>query len=419
MSMTGARVSAEFVALVALTTSLVAMSIDTMLPALGDIAVDLALADPNDRQLVLTVFFAGLGLGQLATGPASDSTGRKPVLYAGITLFVIGGVCCALATSFPVLLLGRALQGFGAAGPRIVAIATVRDLHSGRAMARVMSFVSTVFILVPVAAPAFGQGVLLLADWRAIFWLLVVVALVDVVWFALRQPETLAPERRVRFSAIGVLRAMAEVFRHRITLGYTLAMGAVFGSFISYLTTSQQLFQEQYGVGKLFPLYFGVLALALGVASLTNAQLVMRMGMRQLGRLAVVTQCILASAGLLAALAFDGHPPLAVFMASMLVCFFCSGILFGNYNARALEPMGHIAGVAAAITGSLSSLVAVALGTPLGRAYDGTVIPVIAGFVVSSFAALLLTEMAESGQSRAELRAGTGRPSLSPPGAGD
>jgi DHA1 family bicyclomycin/chloramphenicol resistance-like MFS transporter len=213
---------------------------------------------------------------------------------------------------------------------------------------------------------------------------------------------------------------MAEVFRHRITLGYTLAVGAVFGSFISYLTTSQQLFQEQYGVGKLFPLYFGVLALALGLASLTNAQLVMRMGMRRLGRLAVITECVLASAGLIAALAWDGHPPLSVFMASMLVCFFCNGVLFGNYNARALEPMGHIAGVAAAITGALSSLVAVALGTPLGRAYDGTVIPVIAGFVVSSFAALVLTEMAESGQSRADVRAGTpGRPSLSPPGAGD
>jgi DHA1 family bicyclomycin/chloramphenicol resistance-like MFS transporter len=190
------RSDAEFVVLVALTTSLVAMSIDTMLPALGQIAADLALDDPNDRQLILTTFFGGLSLGQLVCGPVSDSLGRKPALYAGIALFTLGGLCCALATDFRVMLVGRALQGFGAAGPRIVAIATVRDLYSGSAMARVMSFVSTVFILVPIAAPAFGQTVLLVADWRAIFWILVVAALVDALWFGLRQPETLRVEHR-------------------------------------------------------------------------------------------------------------------------------------------------------------------------------------------------------------------------------
>jgi DHA1 family bicyclomycin/chloramphenicol resistance-like MFS transporter len=371
------------------------MSIDTMLPALGDIAAELAPPDPNDRQLVLTTFFGGLSLGQLVYGPVSDSTGRKPALYSGIALFVLGGLCCALAPSFGWLLVGRAVSGFGAAGPRIVAIAVVRDLHSGRAMAKVMSFVSSVFILVPVIAPAFGQAVLLVASWRAIFWLLAVAAVVDAVWFALRQPETLPPERRTRLSLRGVARAVAAVFRSRITLGYTLGMGFVFGAFISYLTTSQQLFQEQYGIGKLFPVYFGSLAAALGVASLTNAQLVMRFGMQRLARLAGGVECLLSALFLLAAFALGGHPPLWLFMACMLVCFFCNGILFGNYNARALEPMGRIAGVAASITGSLSSAVAIAFGTPMGRAYDGTVLPIIGGFVIASFVALALTETAE------------------------
>jgi DHA1 family bicyclomycin/chloramphenicol resistance-like MFS transporter len=389
------RTRAEFVALVALTTSLVAMSIDTMLPALGHIATDLALADPNDRQLVLTFFFAGLSIGQLVYGALSDSIGRKPALYAGITLFIGGGLCCALAPSFVVMLAGRTLQGFGAAGPRIVAVATVRDLHSGNAMARVMSFVSTVFILVPIAAPAFGQGVLLIADWRMIFWLLVLVALVDVGWFALRQPETLPLERRVPLSVVRVARAIGEVFRHPISIGYTLAIGCVFSAFISYLTTSQQIFQEQYAVGEWFPVLFGGLAFSLGLASLTNAHLVMRLGMRRLARLAVFTECALATLALVTALVFDGHPPLPLFMLGMVICFFCNGILFGNYNARALEPMGHIAGVAAAITGSLSGLVALAIGTPLGRAYDGTVISVQSGFVIGSFCALTLTEAAE------------------------
>jgi DHA1 family bicyclomycin/chloramphenicol resistance-like MFS transporter len=386
---------AEFVALVALTTSMVAMSIDTMLPALGDIASDLQARDPNDRQLVLTMFFGGLSVGQLVTGPVSDAIGRKLALYAGILLFILGGLCCALAPSFAWMLFGRALSGFGAAGPRVVAVAVVRDLHAGRAMARVMSFVSSVFILVPVIAPAFGQTVLLVASWRMIFWLLVAAALADVTWFALRQPETLPPERRRPLSLRSVARAVADVCTHPITLGYTLATGCVFGAFISYLTTSQQLFQEQYGVGKLFPLFFGTLAAALGLASFTNAKLVMRFGMQRLARIAGGFECVLATLLWLVAAGYGGHPPLWIFMTCMLICFFCNGILFGNYNARALEPMGRIAGVAAAITGSLSGLLALAFGTPLGRAYDGTVLPVLGGFVLASISALVLTEGAE------------------------
>ena len=393
--------SAEFIALVALTTSMVAMSIDTMLPALGDIAAELAPSDPNDRQLVLTTFFAGLGIGQLAYGPLSDAIGRKRALYSGLGLFILGGLCCALAPSFGVLLAGRALAGFGAAGPRVVAVAVVRDQHAGRAMARVMSFVSSVFILVPVVAPAFGQAVLLFAGWRMIFWLLVAAAVVDGVWFGLRQPETLPPERRSPLSPHAVGRAALSVIRNPITLGYTLATGCVFGAFIGYLTCSQQLFQEQYAVGALFPVYFGSLAAAIGVASFTNARLVMRLGMQRLARLAVGAECVVAGGFWLLSVALGGHPPLAPFMAAMVVCFFCNGILFGNYNARALEPMGRNAGLAAAITGSLSSVVAIAFGTPLGRAYDGSVLPVLGGFVLASFAALSFTEGAEALERRA------------------
>jgi DHA1 family bicyclomycin/chloramphenicol resistance-like MFS transporter len=395
MTIERGRISAEFVALTALTMSLVAMSIDTMLPALGDIAAELAPPDPNDRQLVLTAFFGGLSLGQLVYGPVSDAIGRKPAFYSGIVLFVLGGLCCALATNFWMLLAGRVVAGFGAGGPRTVAVAVVRDQYAGRAMAKVMSFITSVFILVPVIAPAFGQAVLLVASWHAIFWLLVVVAAVNVTWFGLRQPETLAPERRTPLSPRAVASAAVEVLRNRITLGYTLATGFVFGAVINYLATSQQIFQEQYGVGKLFPVFFGSLAATLGVASLTNAQLVMRFGMQRLARLAGSVECVVSTLFLLAALAFHGHPPLWLLMACMLVCFFCNGILFGNYNARALEPMGHIAGVAAAIAGSLANAVAIGFGTPMGLAYDGSVLPLIGGFAIASITALTLTESAE------------------------
>jgi len=391
------RSSVEFVALVALTTSMVAMSIDTMLPALGQIAIDLRLADPNDRQLVLIAFFGGLSVGQLVCGPVSDATGRKPALYAGLALFMAGAACCALAQSFPAMLVGRVLQGFGAAGPRIVAVAVVRDLHSGRSMARVMSFVQSVFILVPILAPLFGQTVLLVTNWRALFWIFVGCALIDAAWFGVRQPETLPAERRSRLSLRYVLRAGLEVLKNRITLCYTLATGVVFGAFISYLTTSQQIFQEQYRLGKLFPVCFGVCALALGLASGVNARLVMRFGMRTLSRLAVLTEAVFSLAFLLSVVLLHGHPPLYVFLPGMMLCFFCNGLLFGNYNARAMQPMGHIAGVAAALTGSLSGLVGMAFGTPLGRAYDGSVTSTVAGFTLASCLAFALTEFAERG----------------------
>jgi DHA1 family bicyclomycin/chloramphenicol resistance-like MFS transporter len=390
-----ARPRVEFVALVALTTSLVAMSIDTMLPALGVMASDLGAASPNDRQLVLSTFFGGLMLGQVLWGPASDSIGRRRSLFFGIGLFVIGNTMCALSQSFGVLLAGRALSGFGAASPRVVSTALVRDAHAGRGMARVMSFVSTVFILVPVLAPSIGQAVLVFTSWRAIFWGLVVIAIANVAWFALRQPETLPVSHRVRFSLKGVARGAAETFRHPLTLGYMIATGVVFGAFINYLSTAQQIFQEQYEVGTLFPVYFGLLASGIGVASFVNGRLVMRFGMRQLSRVALLGASSLSVVALVAAWAWGGHPPLFALMVYLIPCFFFNGVLFGNFNARAMEPMGHIAGVAAAVTGSVSTLVALALGTPFGRAYDGTVLPLIGGYLTSGLLGLALTTWAE------------------------
>ena len=394
------RSDLEFVALVALTTSLVAMSIDTMLPALGTMATELGAAHANDRQLILSVFFAGMSVGQLVYGPVSDSTGRKPALYLGIGLFVLGGAICALTQNFAWLLVGRALSGFGAAGPRIVSVALVRDAHTGSGMARVMSFVQTVFILVPVLAPSVGQAVLLVSSWRAIFAGLVLIAVVNVTWLALRQPETLPSTRRVPFSLRTIAAGCAETFRSRIALGYTLGSGFVFGGFISYLSMSQQVFQEQYGLGAKFPLFFGLLASAIGVASFVNAKLVMRFGIRRLSRTALICDCVLCVCALLGSWACAGHPPLFAFVGFMMVCFFCNGLLFGNFSARAMEPVGHIAGVASAMIGSVSGMIGLALGTFFGRAYDGTVLPLVAGFTAAGLLALGATEIAERSVSR-------------------
>ena len=389
------RMGFEFIALVALLNAMVAMSIDTMLPAIGSMATELGATDPNSRQFIITVFFAGMTLGTLIYGPWSDSIGRKPAIYAGLALYTAGCLICLFATSFPALLVGRFIQGFGAASPRIVSIAMVRDGSAGAAMAKVMSFVMTVFMLVPILAPSVGQVMLLLADWRAIFWGFLAMGLIAGVWLWQRQPETLPRERRSPLSPRALAAAALEVIRHPVTIGYTLATGCIFGSFICYLGTSQQIFAEQYGQGEYFAIWFGVFAVAIAIAMVFNARLVMRFGMRNLSKWALRGSIVLSGAFLAAALTMQGHPPLWMLAAYLFTNFFCCGILFGNYNAIALEPMGRIAGMAAAISGALTSLFAIVSGSWIGQMYDGTTIPLAAGFTGLGILALILTEWAE------------------------
>jgi len=393
--MTGQPVRAEFIVLVALLTAMVAMSIDTMLPAIGLIAAELGAPDPNARQHIITVFFAGMTLGTLIYGPLSDATGRKPAVYAGLAFYLAGTLLCLAAATFPVLLAGRFIQGFGAASPRIVSIAMVRDGSAGAAMARVMSFVMTVFMLVPILAPSIGQLVLFAGSWRLIFLGFLAMAIIAGLWLALRQDETLPPERRAALSPAELTRAAISVVRHPVTIGYTLAVGCIFGGFIAYLGTSQQIFAEQYGQGDYFAVWFGVFAVAIAIAMMLNARLVMRFGMRVLSKWALRASIALSAAFLAAGIAAGGHPPLWSLGLYLFANFFCSGILFGNYNAIALEPMGRIAGMAAAISGALSSLLAIIAGSIIGQQYDETVIPLAAGFAIMGLAAFLLTEWAE------------------------
>lgn len=382
----------------ALMISLVALSIDAMLPALPDIGRDLQVVHANDNQLIIALIFLGMALGQLFYGPLSDSIGRKPSVAIGICLFVLGCLLSALATDFQVMLMGRLLQGIGLGAPRIVSIALIRDQYEGHAMARVMSFVMTVFILVPMIAPALGQGILLVSDWRAIFGVIMVLGIIILCWFMYRQPETLLPSRRLPFSLRQVGRAVREILGNRIALGYTFATGFISGAFLAYLSTVQQVFQQQYGLGDLFPLVFAALALAVGSASYVNGRLVMRFGMQLMSRRSLwVLSCVSAVFCVIASF-FSGHPPLWLLMAYFGVILFCTGILFGNMNAMAMEPLGHIAGVGAAVVGSMSTLISAPLGIGIGRAYDGSVLPLIGGFALCGFLALVVMSWAEAGR---------------------
>jgi DHA1 family bicyclomycin/chloramphenicol resistance-like MFS transporter len=384
----------EFVALVALLTSLVALSIDAMLPALGRIATELQAADPNSRQFVVLCFFAGLGAGQLLAGPLSDRIGRKPAILSGLLIYAAGSVLCWLASDFTLFLAGRVIQGIGAAGPRVVSIAMVRDRQAGAAMARTMSLVMTTFIMVPVLAPVLGQAVLAFAGWRVIFLGFFVIAVWAALWLALRQPETLPPERRRAVSPAALLEAARQVITHRVSMAYTVTAGLVLGLLVSYLGVCQQVFGEFYGQGDLFVAYFAVLASGVGLASAVNARLVMRLGMRRLSALALRTIAVLTVTMLAGCLITGALPPLALFVIWLFPIFFCMGMLFGNCNALAMEPMGHIAGMAASIIGSFTSLLSVLAGGLVSQRYDGTVLPLIIGYAVLGVAALLTSTLA-------------------------
>lgn len=386
----------EFVILMAMMMSLTAFSIDAMLPALPQIGSDLNVQNANSRQLVISTIFLGLALGQLFFGPLSDKTGRKPAIYAGYALFLAGAILSILATSFPVMLLGRLLQGIGLSAPRAVTLALVRDRFEGRAMAQVMSFIITTIILIPMIAPSLGQAILLFSGWRAIFGSFMLMAIITLAWFALRMPETLSPENRAPFSLQRIFTATLEILKTRAALGYTVSAGLISGAFLGYLNSSQQIFQEQYALGELFPIFFGVVAFSVGVASLLNTRLVIRFGMRFLVSWSLRIIFGLSLIALLIALLSAGQPPLWFFMIYLMLVFFCVGILFGNQNTLAMEPLGHMAGIGAAVVGSLSTLISMLLGTMIGQNYNGTIFPLVAGMAILTGLSIFVVRWTES-----------------------
>lgn len=383
----------EFTLLVALMMSIVAISIDALLPALGFIAKAVPLDYPNQIQYVISMLFLGMALGQLVCGPLSDALGRKKILYGGIFLFLCGSAVCFFATSIEGLLLGRFIQGLGVAGPYISAISIVRDKYAGNEMARIMSLVMMIFIMVPAIAPSLGQAVLLVSSWRYIFVLYVVYASIIGVWIFLRLEETLPADNRIPFTRKGFIEGFKEVISNYSTMCYTLCMGLFFGSFMGYLNSSQQIFQELFNTGKMFTVYFGVLALLFGAASMVNARFVQKWGMEYLCSRA--TMGIILSSGIFLIIQLITPPVLWHFLIYAAVLFFCFGLVFGNVNAMAMEPMGHVAGIASAVIGATSSILSMVIGTTIGQMYDSTLIPLTCGFVFLATLCLVILNLAK------------------------
>ncbi|GFE66908.1 multidrug effflux MFS transporter [Litoreibacter roseus] len=378
----------EFIALIAMSFAMVAFSIDAMLPALPDIAAEISPENVNNAQLVLTSFVFGLGIGTFFTGPLSDSLGRKPVILGGAALYVAGAILAAQAQTIEVLIASRVLQGLGAAGPRVVAVAIIRDLYEGRQMARIMSYAMMIFTLFPAVAPLIGLGIINLAGWRAIFAAFVLFAAILVVWISLRQPETLPPEARRPFRIKALKAAVIECFRCRIFVLSTATQALSFGMLFGCLSSTQQIFDQVYGRGDSFPLWFAGIALVAGTGSILNARLVLLLGMRLMIMAGFVAQ-LTFSVGIVA-LATVIDVPFLPYLIWTTSIFFMAGMVIGNLNALAMEPLGHIAGLAASVIGAVATVLGVCIAVPIGLAFNGTPLPLAFGTLVLSALGVLI-----------------------------
>lgn len=379
----------EFIALMASLMSVVALAIDALLPALELIGFSIGTVQASDNQLIIIMIFLGLGVGPLLFGPISDSLGRKPIVYMGFAIFIIASFICVFATSLEMMIAGRILQGIGLSAPRTISIAMVRDSYSGDHMARIMSFITVVFLLVPIVAPAMGKFVLDHYNWQVIFYIQLIFSLLVSFWFWKRQPETLPSENRIPFTRHIFLDGIKELIKYKSTLGFTVISGFITGSFIVYLSGSQQIFQQQYGLVDEFPYIFAGLAISVGAATFLNGTLVLKFGMEKL-----VTLALLAFFGipLLYIILFynASNPGIIVLLTFFALQFFAIGFLFGNLRALAMEPVGHIAGIGAAITGFISTLMAVPISTYIGKFIGNTALPLFVGFLICGLLSIFI-----------------------------
>jgi DHA1 family bicyclomycin/chloramphenicol resistance-like MFS transporter len=390
---------AEFVALIALMMGITAYSVDNLLPAFDFIRSSFQVRDPNSLQLLVYGYMVAFAITQLVYGPVSDMVGRRPILIFGMTIYIAGCVLAIFASSFEVLMVSRVVQGIGSAAARVLAVAIVRDRFSGREMARVMSLTMVVFLIVPIFAPAIGSLLLLFGPWQWIFASMLILAVILTVWFGLRMPETLHPEYRFPFSLRRIGSAIALTVTTRVSFGYSTAVGLMLGCVMAYVGSAQQILETTvYGLGPTFSVYFALVAGTMAAGSLLNSRIVRRFGMRRLSHAGVIGFALMAGLQLASALVFNGHPPLAFFVASIALAMFLFSLTVPNFNALAMEPLGAVAGTAASFIGAYTTLMGALCGLAVGQSFDGTVTPLAAGYFVLSVSCLLVILWTERGR---------------------
>lgn len=367
----------EFIALCAMMFATIAFSIDAMLPALPQIAAELSPGSHNTETLIVMSFVMGMGIGTFFTGPLSDRFGRKPVLISGAMLYILCAFIGWMSQTLEWLLFARLFQGMGAAGPRVVTLAIVRDLFSGREMARIMSFVMMVFTLVPAVAPLMGQIIIDFSSWRGIFVAFMLFSLTSVLWIGIRLPEPLPMDHRRPFSLGKLMSGVREMWGIPAVRTSILVQSLIMGSLFALIGSVQLVYDQTYNRASEFPLWFAGIALVSGTASFLNAKLVMKLGMRFLVTVAIAGKVFFATAMVLCLALPDIEMQFYAFALWQLTVFFSIGLTIGNLNAMAMEPLGHMAGTAASVMGALSTIFGVILAAPIGLAFDGTPFPLV------------------------------------------
>ncbi len=383
------RSQVEFIVLMAALMSIVALSIDAVLPALPDIGDFLSVKDATDNPKLITSIFLGLGFGQLIFGPLSDSFGRKPIVYIGFVVFIIASIICVTTKNFEMMIFGRILQGVGLASPRTMCIAMVRDSYSGDYMAKVLSFVVMIFILIPVIAPSLGQFLMNHYHWHSIFIFNLGFGVLVMLWFWIRQPETLKPKYKKSYRLSIFKTGTIAFFRIKPAVIYTILSGLITGSFMVYLSTSQRIFEQQYNMKEEFPLIFASLAISVGLSTFMNSQLVVKFGMRKIVHFAMLS-FVLISLVFIILFSSGNNPSIEILLGFFVLQFFTIGFLFGNLRALAMEPMGHIAGIGSALNGFISTVMAVPIANYIGNFVIDSVTPLFVGFLICGLVSLAL-----------------------------
>ena len=386
----------EFIAICAGLMALNALAIDIMLPGMQEIGASLGVDDENHRQWIIPAYFLGMAAALLFYGPASDRFGRRPPLFFGLAIYLAAAFAAAFAPSFASLLALRFIQGVGAASTRVIAVSIVRDRFGGRAMAEVMSLIFMVFMVIPVIAPSVGQLVLLFGDWHEIFLVMAGIATLIGLWAWLRMPESQHPEDRRPIDIGSVFRGFGAVLSNRMSLWYTLASTIVFGALFGFINSAQQVYVGIYGLGVWFPVVFAAIAGLMAISSFLNSRLVGKLGMRRLSHGALTGFLIVSTVWF--GLSLLGPVPLWLFLLLFAAAMFQFGWIGSNFNAISMEPLGHIAGTAAAVQGFIQTLGGAVIGTLIGQAFDGTVTPLAAGFCGVALVGLIFVMIAERGK---------------------
>lgn len=386
----------EFIALCAALMALNSLAIDIMLPALQQIGGSLGVENPNHRQYIITAYIVAFGIAQLGFGPVSDRFGRRAPLLAGLAVYILAALAAAMATDFFTLLAYRFLQGIGAAATRVISISIIRDSFGGRRMAEIMSLVFMVFMAIPVVAPSLGQVIMIFSTWHLIFVAMGIGALVITLWAYMRLPETLHPEFRRPFTWSSVTSGFGIVLSDRAALCYTLAGMFTFGALFGFINSAQQVYVDIYGLGAWFPIIFAAVASLMAVSNFLNSRLVGSLGMRRLSQGALLA--FIAISALWFALSLAGPMPFPIFITLFTLDMLLFGLLGSNFNALAMEPLGHVAGTASSVLGFTQTFGGGVIGTIIGQMFDGTVMPLAAGFCGVSIVAFLMVVIAERGK---------------------